>query len=258
MKKITAFVGSARKRHTHDVVERFFHHLHRVEEIDPEIVNLADYRIELCKGCKRCFEKGEEACPLADDRDVLIEKIMDSNGVVFASPSYMFQVSALMKALLDRLAFVGHRPRFFGKTYTSIVTQGLFGGGRIVKYLDFVGACMGFNTVRGICITALEPMTKRESRKIDKRLAKLAKRFHRRLVDRENPAPSLMMLIGFRMGRASMWANLDESSLDFRYYKERGWFDADYFYPTRLGPFKKLVGRLFDAIGARMAQSRNR
>lgn len=256
MKKVTAFVGSARKKHTQDAVRQLMEHLRQLEDIECEIVNLADHRIELCLGCKLCFEKGEEACPHKDDRDVLIEKMTTSDGVVFASPSYMFQVSALMKALIDRLAFVGHRPRFFGKTFTSVVTQGLFGGGKIVKYLDFVGACLGFKTVRGVCITALEPMTEHESRKIDESLAKQSSRFHRSLIGPENPAPRLMMLMGFRMGRASMRANLDESSLDYRYYKENGWFESDYYYPTRLGPLKKLVGGLFDIVGTRMAASR--
>ena len=67
-----------------------------------------------------------------------------------------------------------------------------------------------------------------------------------------------MMLAGFRMGRASMRANLDESSLDYRYYAEHGWFESDYYYPTQLGPLKKWVGVLFDLLGTRMAKRRNR
>ncbi len=94
---------------------------------------------------------------MKDDRDVLIEKIMASDGVVFASPNYSFQVSALMKVFLDRLGFAFHRPRFFGKTFTSIVAQGIYGGDKIVEYLDFVGNGLGFNTVKGSCLRTLEP-----------------------------------------------------------------------------------------------------
>ena len=54
--------------------------------------------------------------------------MMASDAVVFASPNYSFQVSAIMKLFLDRLGFVFHRPRFHGKTSTSIVVQGIFGG----------------------------------------------------------------------------------------------------------------------------------
>ena len=54
---------------------------------------------------------------------MLIEKMMASDGIVFASPNYSFHVSATMKMFLDRLGFVFHRPRFFGKTFTSIIAQ---------------------------------------------------------------------------------------------------------------------------------------
>jgi hypothetical protein len=43
------------------------------------------------------------------------------------------------------LAF--HRPRFFGKTFASIVAQGIYGGNKIVDCLDFVGYGLGFNAV---------------------------------------------------------------------------------------------------------------
>ena len=182
MKKVTAFVGSARKKHTYDAVRQFLDNLQSLGDVEYEIVVLSDYRLGTCRGCKVCFVKGEEFCPLKDDRDVLIEKMMASDGVVFASPNYSFQVSAIMKIFLDRLGFVFHRPRFFGKTFTSIVAQGIYGGGKIVKYLDFVGNGLGFNTVKGSCFTALEPMTEKEKQKMDRALAKQSRRFHERLM----------------------------------------------------------------------------
>ncbi len=256
MKKVTAFVGSARKKHTYDAARRLLDRLQALGDVECEIVALSDYRLETCRGCKLCFERGKEACPLKDDRDTLIGKMMASDGVVFASPSYMFQVSAIMKTFLDRLAFFGHRPFFFGKTFTSIVVQGLPFDAKITKYLNFVGACLGFTTVTGSCITAREPMTEQESRKLDAVLARQSRRFYERLVKSGNPVPTLLMLIGFRIGRATMQLELDDRSFDYRYYKERGWFDSDYFYPTRLGPLKKIAGSLFDAIGSRMARKR--
>ena len=151
-------------------------------DVEYEIVALSDYRLGICRGCKQCFEKGEEFCPLKDDRDALFEKIMASDGVVFASPNYSFQVSGIMKIFLDRIGFVFHRPRFFGKTFTSIVSQSIYGGDKIVKYLDFVGMGLGFNIVKGSCITVLDPMTEKEKQKIDSALAGHSRRFHERLM----------------------------------------------------------------------------
>jgi multimeric flavodoxin WrbA len=256
MKKVTAFVGTARKKHTHNAVRQFLDHLQFYGGVESEIVALSDYRLGTCKGCKVCFEKGEESCPMKDDRDVLIDKMMASDGVVFASPNYSFQVSAIMKIFLDRLGFVFHRPRFFGKTFTSIVAQGIYGGKKIEKYLDFVGFGLGFNTVRGSWFTAFEPMTEREKQKMDRALASQSRRFYKRLVKPAYPTPTLFKLMAFRMGRTSIRLELDDRSHDYRFYKDKGWFESDYFYPARLGPLKKVAGSLFDSVQTRMTRNR--
>ncbi len=256
MKKVTAFVGSARKKHTHDTVRRFLDHLQAHGDVECEIVALSDYRLEVCRGCKLCFEKGEAACPLKDDRDALIAKMIASDGVVFASPNYLFQVSAITKTFLDRLAFFAHRPRFFGKTFTNIVAQGFPFDSKIGRYLNFAGACLGYKTVGGSHITALEPMTEKEAQKVDRVLGRHSRRFYRSLMKSKLPAPSLVMLIGFRIGRTTLRLELDDRNFDYRYFRDKGWFDSDYYYPVRLGPLKKVAGSLFDALGRRMAKSR--
>ena len=105
-------------------------------EVETELVTLSDYRIGTCRGCRLCFEKGEENCPMKDDRDVLIGKIMASDGVVFASPELLVPGFRHDEDLPGQARLCFHRPRFFGTTFTRIVTQGLFGGKKIVKYLD--------------------------------------------------------------------------------------------------------------------------
>ena len=256
MKRVTAFVGSARKKHTYDAVRQFLEDLQRLGDVECETVVLSDYRIETCRGCQVCFDKGEEFCPLKDDRDVLFEKVMASDGVVFASPNYSFQVSAIMKIFLDRFGFAFHRPRYFGKTFTSIVAQGIYGGNKLVRYLDFVGMGLGFNTVKGICVTALSPMTEKERQKRDSVLARLSQRFYEKMMKAAYPVPTLLKLMAFRMGRTSIRLELDDSSRDFRHYKDKGWFESDYFYPVRIGPLKRLAGGLFDSTQTRMTRNR--
>ena len=191
MKKVTAFVGSARKGNTYDAVVQFLGNLKAMGDIETEIVRLSEYKLGVCRGCRLCFDKGEEHCPYKDDRDVLIEKMIASDGVVFASPNYSFQVSGLMKVFLDRLGFGFHRPRFFGKTYTSIVTQGIYGGGKLVDYLDFVGNALGFNTVKGSCLMMLLPMTEKQQKKIDRALADQARRYYTTLEKPGYPVPAV-------------------------------------------------------------------
>jgi NAD(P)H-dependent FMN reductase len=199
--------------------------------------------------------QGEEFCPLKDDRDVLIRKMMTSDGVVFASPNYSYQVSATMKIFLDRLGFIFHSPHFFGKTYTSIVAQGIYGGSKIVKYLDFVGMGLGFDVAKGSCTTALDPMSEKERQRIDSIAADHSKRFHAGLSQEPYPVPSLFKLCAFRAARTSMHVMLDDTSRDYTYYRDKGWFGSDYYYPTRLNLFKKAAGSLIDYTTSRSVKS---
>ena len=256
MKRVTAFIGTASKKHTQAAVREFLDRLEALGGVQCETVTLSDCSIGTCRGCKLCFEKGEAFCPLKDDRDMLIEKIMASDGVVFASPNYSFQVSGFMKTFLDRLGFLFHRPRFHGKTFTSIVVQGVYGGRKIVKYLGFVGGALGFDIVKGSCATAFEPMTQKEQQKRDKALAKQSKRFHKGLSKSGDRVPTLFKLMVFRMGRTSVRLTLDDSYRDYTYYSEHGWFESDYYYPIQLGVLKRSAGSLFDSIFSRMYKAR--
>jgi len=251
--KVTAFVGSARKKHTYNTTLKFLKNLEESGNVDTEIISLADYNLNICRGCKLCLDRGEERCPLKDDRDLLLTKMKESDGVIFASPNYSFQVSGQMKVFIDRLGFFLHRPMFFGKTYTSIVAQGVYGGKNIVKYLDLIGSAMGFNCIKGMCINTLEPMPEDAEAKIDRKIQKLSSKFYHQLVRREYPKPSLFKLMIYRMSRTSMKLMQDDSFRDYRYYTEKGWFESDYYYPVKLNPLKRVVGWIFDRLARKMA-----
>jgi hypothetical protein len=154
------------------------------------------------------------------------------------------------------LGFAFHRPRFFGKTFTSIVAQGIYGGGKIVDYLDFVGNGLGFNTVKGSCIMTLEPMKEKQQHKIDRALARQARRYYARLEKPGYPVPTLIQLMFFRLGRTKIRLELDDSFRDYTYYADKGWFESDFYYPTRLGALKKGAGKLFDWMWASMTRAR--
>jgi multimeric flavodoxin WrbA len=252
-KKVTIFVGSAHKGGaTYRAASRFLQNLESFGDVHGEIVDLSDYIIGVCRGCKTCFDRGEERCPLKDDRDLLIEKMTASDGVVFSSPNYTWQVSAVMKIFLDRLAFLCHRPRFHGKISTCIVVQGIFRGDKIVDYLEFVGGSLGFDVVKGSCIRTLEPMDEKALAKMERILSKQSRRFHARLLQASYPVPSLFGLMMFRMVRTSIKLMLGDDKRDFMYYRDQGWFESDYYYPTHLSPLKKAAGVFFDWIAPRI------
>lgn len=249
--KVTAFIGSARKKHTYNTTERFLKKLQSFGEIEYEMIPLSDYNLKVCRGCKNCLDKGEELCTLNDDRDKLIEKMRNSDGVIFASPNYSFHVSGQMKLFLDRLGYIFHRPEFFGKTCTGIVAQGVYGGNKIVKYFNFIGKALGFNVVKGICVTNLEPVSEKSRRKNEKLINNLSKKFYLQLIKKEPPTPSLLELFIFRFSRTSMRIKQDSSFRDYKYYEHKGWFQSDFYYPVKLSLAKKVSGKIFDAFAAK-------
>jgi len=251
--KVTALIGSARKKYTYDATVKLLEEMQNYGSVEYEILMLSDYNLKVCKGCKLCLDKGEELCPLKDDRDILINKISESDGLILVSPNYSFHVSGQMKIFLDRLGYIFHRPQFFGKAFSSIVAQGVYGGKDIIKYFNFIGKALGFNVVSGTCIRTLEPLSQELERKNDKKIMKLSKNFYSQLVKNELPKPSIFELMIFRMSRSTMKIKLDESFRDYNYYKEKGWFKSDFYYDVSLNPFKKILGIFFDFISGKMA-----
>lgn len=247
MKHVTAFVGSARKKNTYRAVEQYLNNLQAYGEISYEIVALHDYALGICRGCQACFNKGEAFCPLKDDRDVLFAKIDASDGVIFATPNYTWDMSGMMKVFLDRFGFACHRPRYFGKAFTNIVVQAVGRGVKIAATFDWTASILGFNTLKGMNITAFDPRTEQQQKKIDQDLARHSKRFSALLARNASAAPSLIQLMMFRMGR-TMVRMAPPESIDYRYYQENGWFASDYYVPARLNALKKAAGFLFDRL----------
>lgn len=248
-KKVAVLLGSPHKGgSTYDAARMFLDRLEAYGDVRGEIVMLGDHEIGMCRGCKICFDRGEERCPLKDDRDALLRAMDEADAVVFASPNYSWMVSGLMKVFLDRIAFAFHRPRFHGKTATSIVVQGMFRGNKIRDYLEFVATGFGFNTVKGSVIRTLLPMSETALRRMDETLTAHASRFHKRLLASAYPAPSALKLVMFRMSRTGIRTKAPAGSRDRSYYQERGWFESDYYYPTHLGPLKRAMGALSDWI----------
>lgn len=67
-----------------------------------EAVYLCDYAFSSCVGCEKC--RTDKACTkLMDGMQLLYPKIVAARGLVLASPAHMYNITALMKAFIDRL-----------------------------------------------------------------------------------------------------------------------------------------------------------
>ncbi len=105
--KVVAFNGSARKNgNTAILVTHVFHELEK-EGIKTELVELAGKKIRGCTACYKCFQNKDQRCSVKDDvANECIEKMIESDGIILASPTYFADVTAELKALIDRSGFV--------------------------------------------------------------------------------------------------------------------------------------------------------
>jgi multimeric flavodoxin WrbA len=105
--KVVAFNGSARKDgNTAILVNVVFKELKKAG-IKTELVQLAGKKIRGCIACRKCFENQDKRCALKGDViNDCIEKMLEADGIILASPTYFSDVSAEMKALIDRSGFV--------------------------------------------------------------------------------------------------------------------------------------------------------
>lgn len=67
---------------------------HRVEKI-----RVAEKRIAYCRGCYVCKEG---ACAINDDMGEILQKMIDADVIVLASPVYFYAIDAQLKTLIDR------------------------------------------------------------------------------------------------------------------------------------------------------------
>jgi multimeric flavodoxin WrbA len=141
--KIIALVGSphgekgATARLTHHVISG-------LESLDAETetIYLKGQSVLPCLGCDICHKKGD--CVQKDEFETIKNKIHDADGVILASPNYIFHVSAQLKALIDRLNGVVHCLGFEGKYGASVVTSGGGDEPPIAEYMNH------FMTITGI------------------------------------------------------------------------------------------------------------
>jgi multimeric flavodoxin WrbA len=104
---VVAFNGSARKDgNTAILVKTVFKEL-RKAGIETGMVQLAGKKIHGCLGCQKCKENKDKQCIIVNDFvNDCIEMMVESDGIILASPTYFSDVSTEMKALIDRAGYV--------------------------------------------------------------------------------------------------------------------------------------------------------
>ncbi|MDD3251155.1 MAG: flavodoxin family protein [Lachnospiraceae bacterium] len=100
-KKVLVISSSPRKGGNSDILCDEFAKGAGESGHEVEKVFLKDYRIHYCSGCGYCVgNKG--ACSEKDDMEVIQEKMICADVIVFATPIYFYTMSGQMKTFIDR------------------------------------------------------------------------------------------------------------------------------------------------------------
>lgn len=249
MKNVLVLDASMRKGYTGALAQEAAKRLSASYNV--ETVCLRDENIETCKGCCLCLSEGSGRCPLREDgARAILQKMTAAQGIVFLVPNYSLQIPGKLKTLLDRLAYVFHRPRLFHKVFMPLTVQGVYGGKDINKYLNKVFRFWGAITVKGTVLPGgiylkdigEKLFTAKNTGKLDKAL----REFDREMAAVKPKKPSLFQVTVFRSTRSAMRYFDDTLKPDKEYYRKNGWYEAAYYYPVRLNLLKKTVGYLID------------
>jgi multimeric flavodoxin WrbA len=118
---------------------------------ETEMIDLCDFRVTPCTACEGCTFNG--ICVYEDDVPVLVERMKEADGIVFASPVYLDNVSGQMKIFFDRLADAIHYQLLAGKYGCSVATTHTSGGDEVVAYQNHVLNYLGVLAVGGLPIS---------------------------------------------------------------------------------------------------------
>ena len=192
-----------------------------------EMIDLCDYRVTPCTACDGCTLNG--TCVYEDDVPDLVARMKEADGIVFASPVYIDNVTGQMKLFFDRLADAIHYQVLTGKYGCAVATTYDSGGTEVVAYLGHVLNYLGVISVGGIGIATQEDAgaidrAEPEARALGKKLAGAVRQ------DFSDPKQEEEIA-----GNRAYFKNIVEENRDFRTaeyeeWKRKGWLDC----PTRI------------------------
>jgi multimeric flavodoxin WrbA len=118
-----------------------------------EILHLSDYKISFCRHCELCHKK-ILVCPIKDNAMFLARKILDADGIIYATPNYINQVTGALKTLFDRHSHFIHCKRLLGKYCAGVVTSGSGYDMPVARYLKYYALICGAQFSGAVCSRA--------------------------------------------------------------------------------------------------------
>jgi multimeric flavodoxin WrbA len=232
---ITVITGTEHKGCTYALKELFLSALGGGHNVTEYVVP-RDCPV-FCTGCKACFFRDISVCPHAQYTVPVWESIVAADLVVFVSPTYVFHVTAQMKALLDHYGtkWMAHSPEkpLFTKQaviITNAIGQGMGKAARDIKdSLDFWGVARTYVIKQALFQTDWQNVDDKRKRAFSARCERVAAKVKMR--NRVKPRLKIkglffVMKTAQRMIDRSERRAGRERTKDYMHWKENGWLDG--------------------------------
>ena len=245
--KILAIMGSPKgKGSGYKIVTMIEDRMKAMGDVEFVYLFLKDANLKSCIGCYTCMAKGEDKCPLKDDRAAIEQKLLAADGVILSSPMYVLNVSWLMKNFIDRFAYTNHRPRFHRQKVLTVVNMG---GDSPKATLSFLRNALGGSRIVHELGIATPPwmQTERAIAKKERAIDAAAKKFYRACLDTSLPSPTLHSLILFLVRQKIYLECRQYLPADYAFYNGKA-----YYYDTDINPIKAAVAKAIAGVMVNM------
>ena len=143
--KVVAFNASARKDGNTAILLNTVLAELRAEGIETELIQFSGKVIPGCAACYACFKNKDARCVQEDDEiNDYIAKMMEADGILLGSPTYFADVTANMRAFIERTGFVS---RANGNLYRRKV-------GAAVVAVRRAGCLQAFNVINSFFLAS--------------------------------------------------------------------------------------------------------
>jgi multimeric flavodoxin WrbA len=185
--------------------------------VKTEVIHLADLSIKFCRHCELCHKKILD-CPSKDDVNKVLGKMLKADGIILASPNYINQVTAAMKALFDRASHFIHCKRLLDKYIVGVVSSGGGYDKDVLNYIRYYAHICGAQYSGGV--SSRVPVGKMELKKAYALGQNLATDI---LEEKKFPGQLRIIEKGKEYFKKIIVMRKDEWKQEYKYWKQKGW-----------------------------------
>jgi len=138
--KVVAFNGSSRKDGNTALLLNLVLEELKKEGIETELIQLAGETLSGCIACFKCAENKDQKCNVVKDRmNEYISKMKEARGILLGSPTYISDMTANMKALIERSTIVSKNngDLFKRKVGAAVVSVRRAGSTHVLSSINF-------------------------------------------------------------------------------------------------------------------------